>query len=106
MASNYDAHLTEMDEDRMSDISSATTCFGGHKDNPHINELREMRSSINKQRRELLADYKKALTASPEDLEDMEPDLDLARAHYGRDIVEYVNTARRMVTNGSVSEYM
>ena len=105
MATNYNDHMTEMDDDRMSDISMATTCFGGHLDNPHVNELREMRSSISALRRRMMTEYKAVLSASPDDLDDLEPDFDLTRATYGKSIIKYIQAARAKVTDGLLNEF-
>ena len=105
MAANLNDHMTEMDDDRMSDISMATTCFGGHLDNPHVNELREMRSSISALRRRMMTEYKAVLAASPEDLDDLEPDFDLTRATYGKSIIDYVQAARTKVMDGLLNEF-
>ena len=64
MAAKIDNHVTEMEDDRLSDISIATTCFGGVTDNPHINELREIRKTINAHRRRLITNHKMLLGAS------------------------------------------
>ena len=106
MAAKIDNHVTEMEDDRLSDISIATTCFGGVTDNPHINELREMRKTINAHRRRLIVEYKALLDASPDSelFEDESPDGDHLRVTTGLMITQYISTARHKVVNGLVNE--
>ena len=108
MAAKYNEYATKMEDDRLSDISTATTCFGGSTDNPHLNTLREMRKSINAHRRRLIVEYKALLDASPnsELFEDESPDCDHLRATTGLMITQYISTARHKVANGLVNELM
>ena len=93
MAGNFNDQMNEMEDDRLSDISMATTCFGGHVDNPHINELRAMRQYCNTLRRRMSNERKVMKGLSPEDQEDNEPDCDLTRATFGMKVVEYIKAA-------------
>ena len=61
MAAKYNEYATETEDDRLSDISAATTCFGGSTNNPHLNMLREMRKAINARRCRLIVGYKALL---------------------------------------------
>ena len=88
----------------MSDVSMATTCFDGRIDEPHLNVLRSMRKSVNLLRRQMMTDYKAMQHADPDDREEMEPDFDLLRAHYGNDIIVYIATARSKVADGLLNE--
>ena len=106
MAAKQIKYATEMEDDRLSDISAATTCFGGSTDNPHLNTLREMRKTINAHRRRLIVEYKALLDASPDSelFEDESPDCDHLRATTGLMITQYISTARNKVVNGLVNE--
>ena len=104
MAGNFNDQMSEMEDDRLSDISMATTCFSGHVDNPHINELRAMRKYCSTLRRRMADERKIMKGLSPEDHEDMEPDCDLTRATFGKSVVEYIEAARSKVTDCLVSE--
>ena len=106
MAAKIDNHVTEMEDDRLSDISIATTCFGGVTDNPHINELREIRKIINKHRRRLMVEYKALIHAPPDSefFEDESPDCDHLRATFGKMVTDYIGVARMKVADGLVNE--
>ena len=104
MAANYNDHMTEMEDDRMSDISVATTCFGGHSDNPHLNELRAKRQQCSTLRRRMMTERKVMQGASPEVYEDMEPECDLTRATFGKSVIEYIKMARTKVMDGQLNE--
>ena len=104
MAGNFNDQMNEMEDDRLSDISMATTCFGGHVDNPHINELRAMRQYCNTLQRRMSNERKVMKGLSPEDQEDNEPDCDLTRATFGMKVVEYIKTAQTKVMDCLVNE--
>ena len=89
----YNDHMTEVDDDRFSSVSAATTCFGGFDDNIHVNELRAMRKAINVYRRRLMPSQKMIENASPEVFEDESPDHDHLRATYGKMVCQYINAA-------------
>ena len=104
MAGNFNDHMTEMDEDRLSTISAATTCFGGHYDNPHVNSLRAMRKELNAERRQMVRDFKNLQNASPEVYEDNFPEFDRLRAVFGKKVGEYIAAARNKVGDGLVND--
>ena len=106
MAAKYNEYATEMEDDRLSDISAATTCFGGSTNNPHLNMLREMRKAINARRRELIVGYKALLAAAPDSefFENKSPDCDHSRATMGLMITQYISAARTKVAEGLVNE--
>ena len=106
MAAKYDNHVTEMEDDRLSDISVATTCFDGVTDNPHLNILREIRKTINTHRRRLVVYYKALRHALPDSefFEDESPDCDHLRATFGKMVNDYIGAARIKVANGLVND--
>ena len=95
-----------MEDDRLSDISAATTCFDGATDNPHLNMLRAMRKAINTHRRRLIVLFKALQDAPPDSefFEDESPDSDHLRATMGSMITDYISTARFKVAKGLVNE--
>ena len=105
MAGNLSVQMSDVDDERLSDFSTATTCFGGQHENPHINELRTMRKATSVQRRHMMYEYNRMLNASPEVREDDEPECDLHRALFGDMVIKYVEAARKKAMNEFVNEY-
>ena len=90
MAAQYNDHMTEVEDDRLSSVSVATTCFGGFDDNVHVNELRAMRKAINVYRRRLIPSQRMIENASPEVFEDESPDQNHLRATFGKMVCQYI----------------
>ena len=95
-----------VDDERLSEISIATTCFGGQLENSHINELCNMRKATSVQRRHMTYEYNRMLNSSPEVREDEEPDSDLHRALFGDMVIKYVKAARAKMMYGQINELM
>ena len=100
-AHDQSALLAEMD-DAVSIISTATTVFGGI-DDKNVNELREMRKTVNSARRQMTKEFERIKAMDQDDFEDHYPDFDVQRYSFGQSVVEYVKLAREKVECGMMT---
>ena len=83
---------TEMEDDRQSVASAATSIWGG-LDDPTINDLRGSRKAVNAIRRHLTSEYARVKALDVDDFIDDFPEVDELRFNFGKEIVRHVNMA-------------
>ena len=88
------AFMSEIDDDRQSVASVATSIWGG-VDEPNINELRESRKAASVLRRRLAAEHANVKNMDEDDFIDAFPECDELRFQFGQAIVRHVNLARQ-----------
>ena len=92
---NTAAFMSEVEDDRRSVASVATSIWDGAQDQP-LCQLRESRKAINALRRQLLADYVRVKGLDEEDFDDEFVEVDTLRHQFGSEIIRHVNLARKV----------
>ena len=88
------AFMSEVEDDRQSVASAATTVWDGVNNAP-VNALRESRKAVNVLRRQLTAEYARVKSLDEEDFKDEFIDVDTMRYNFGQAILRHVNMARQ-----------
>ena len=93
MAQNSAAFMSEVEDDRRSVASVATTIWDGAQDAPLV-QLRASRKAVNVLRRQLLADYVRVKGLDDDDFDDEYVEADTLRHQFGSEVIRHVNLAR------------
>ena len=92
---NNAAFMSEVEDDRRSVTSVATSIWDGAQDQP-LCLLRKSRKGVNALRRQLLAEYVRVKGLDEEDFDDKFVEVDTLRHQFGSKIIRHVNLARKV----------
>ena len=90
--------MSEVEDDRRSVTSVATSIWDGAQDAPLV-QLRASRKGVNVLRRQLLADYVRVKGLDGDDFDDEYVEVDTLRHQFGEEIIRHVNLARKVATD-------
>ena len=89
------AFMSEVEDDRRSVTSVATSIWDGRQDQPLV-QLRESRKAINVLRRNLLSEYVRVKGLDDDDFDDEYVEVDTLRHQFGSEVIRHVNLAREV----------
>ena len=99
-AIDFTANMTEVGNGSVE--SNMTSCFNG-VDEIEIEELRQMRNIIFKDRKRIIAEYARIRQLEEDDFDIDAPDHDLFRLRWLKNVHEYVRYARELFGSGRIT---
>ena len=89
------AFMSEVEDDRRSVASAATSIWDGAQDQPLV-LLRDSRKGVNVLRRQLIAEHARVKTLNEVDFDDEFVEVDTLCYKFGSEIIRHVNLARKV----------